>query len=111
MAITCQVVTKPMRNVLRARNAHVIGLLRAYYVPHVTRYVSPPRNSHVIAHVIDLVYGPTHYGAPREARPAPRDVGNAEGIERAALELCSHLGTSPACGGVQYARLRMCVSA
>ena len=57
MTITCQVVTKPMRNVLRARNAHVIGLLRAYYVPHVTRYVSPPRNSHVIAHVIDLVWG------------------------------------------------------
>ena len=69
MAITCQVVTKPMRNVLRARNAHVIGLLRAYYVPHVTRYVSPPRNSHVIAHVIDLVRTGDHKRARKVLAP------------------------------------------
>ena len=55
MPITCQVVTKPMRNLLRARNAHVIGLLRACYVPHVTRYVAIPRNSLYYVHVIDLV--------------------------------------------------------
>ena len=45
-----------MRNLLRARNGHVIGLLRAYYVAHVTRYVDLPRNSLYYVHVIDLVY-------------------------------------------------------
>ena len=38
-----------------ARNGHVIGLLRAYYVAHVTRYVDLPRNSLYYVHVIDLV--------------------------------------------------------
>ena len=56
MTITCQVVTNPMRNLLRARNAHVIGLLRACYVTHVTRYVVIPRNSLYYVHVIDLVW-------------------------------------------------------
>ena len=55
MPITCQVVTKPMRNLLRARNGHVIGPLRAYYVPHVTRYVVYPCNSLYYVHVIESV--------------------------------------------------------
>ena len=45
-----------MRNLLRARNGHVIGLLRAYYVAHVTRYVVFPRNSLYYVHVIELVH-------------------------------------------------------
>ena len=63
MPITCQVVTKPMRNLLRARNGHVIGPLRAYYVPHVTRYVVYPCNSLYYVHVIESV---------RQSNPAVR---------------------------------------
>ena len=64
MTITCQVVTEPMRNLLRARNAHVIGLLRAYYVTHVILYVPPPRNSLYYVHVIDVVYSGEAQGVP-----------------------------------------------
>ena len=53
--ITCPLRARLLRNLCETYYVHVIGLLRAYYVRHVTRYVDLPRNSLYYVHVIELV--------------------------------------------------------